>query len=185
MDSNLQDNIFDQINVWMERAEEMTMITYNLKNDIYQTLGNVRSASGGRVCKILPSISIHSSNVYCNGIIIPIARMTTPLSLFRIFLRSPFEAFTREQLVEGVYGHIAPKLRTDRLTGAMNQNIIKLISRTRLIAEEAVNVGPAKWIEWFPYDADRNLWSFYRLTNAYLFEKQKSFMDINSSSGNA
>ena len=177
MNVRWEGNIFDQINMWMERADEMALMTHNLKSEISYAYGKSPAADAPGVCQILPLITIYKNNVYCNGVAIPLARMKTPLSLFRVFLRRPFKAFTRDQLLEKIYGDESPKLRTDRLTLAMHHNLIKLISRTRLIAEAAVNTGPVKWIEWFPYDAENNIWSFYRLTNAYLLEKQAHLQD--------
>ena len=178
-------SIFDQINLWMESAEEMTAITSHLQGEVSFALSKARGGWSPGAARILPSIHLGHGAVICNGVAIRFGRMKTPLKLFRVFLRRPFHAYTREELVERIYGADAPKLRTDRLTRALQQNLIKLISRTRLIAESSVNSGPVKWIEWFPYDPERNHWSFYRLTNAYLLERQDGLTFVQHQDGAA
>ena len=172
MSVSREGNIFDQINMWVQRADQMTAMVGQFQNEIGFQRSSSRPGVSSHVLQILPTIVWVKHSVMCDGVPIPLGRMQTPRKLFRVFLRRPFAAFTREELVERIYGRYAPKLRTDRLNQAMNKNLIKLISRTRLIAETALNTGPVKWIEWFPHDPETNLWSFYRLTSTYLLDMQ-------------
>ena len=176
MDTRFEGNIIDRISTWVQKAEEMSQITHKFKNEIAHTFEHVRGASGAKVCRILPAITVYRNNVYCNGILIPTSRMRTPVELFKVFLQDPLKSYTRDELVQGLLGLTDPHLRCEELARAFSRNITKLISRTRLIAEEAVNPGSIKWIEWFPFDTERHLWSFYRLTNAYLLDKQNNLM---------
>ena len=180
MDTRFEGNIFDRITTWVQRAEEMSLITHKLRGDISHTFAQVRDSRGIGLCRILPTINIHRENVYCNEILIPTARMRAPMELFKTFLKDPLKAFSREELIQGILEQTEPSLRNDLLSEALGRNISKLISRTRLIAEEAVNTGSTKWIEWFPFDSERRLWSFYRLTSHYLMEKQGDLMRVKS-----
>ena len=182
MDSDPNQNIIDKIHLWASCADKMSLQTTRLKEEICRTFHGTSQTPGAFMCKILPSITIFRNNVYCDGMMIPLAGKGRAIELFKAFLRRPLHAFTREELVEEIYGLNTDDPCSQRLTLAMAQNTIKLISRTRVVAERAVNAGSTKWIEWFAYDAERHLWSFYRLTNAYLLAKQNSIMGLQSSS---
>ena len=172
MQGEFERNIIDHINRWMESSEEMSRITGRLKDEINQTFGSHAARPGAAACRILPTITIFKNNVYCDGMLIPTAKKGRAVELFKAFLRRPNHNFTRDELTEEIYGGAGRLPPTSRLTRALQQNTTKLISRTRVIAEQAVNTDTRKWIEWFCYDAERRLWSFYRITNARLLEIQ-------------
>ena len=168
--------IADKVDQWMRCADRMSSQTARLKEEICRTFGDGGETTGVLMCKILPAITLFKNTVYCDSILIPLAGKGRALELFKAFLRRPLHAFSREELMMEIYGRNGGNGRSLRLTLAMAQSTIKLISRTRVIAEKAVNTGSVKWIEWFSYDAECHRWSFYRLTNAYLLAKQNSIM---------
>ena len=176
MDTRFEGSIFERISSWVQKADEMSQITRNLKSEIAHTFEHVRDGRAAKVLRILPAISVYRNNVYCNGILIPTARMRTPVELFKVFLQDPLASFTREQLVSGILNQMDSPERSEETARGLTRNLTKMISRARLVAEESVNPGRIKWIEWFPFDTERHLWSFYRLTNAYLWDKQNSLM---------
>ena len=176
MQSELEKNIIDQINRWMQNSEEMSLLTCRLKDEICQTFGDPGQRPGVPTCRILPAITILKNNVYCDGILIPTAKKGRAIELFKAFLRRPHHSFTREELTTEIYGSRMGSGQTPRLMRALRNNTTKLISRSRVIAEEAVNSNGRKWIEWFCYDAERRLWSFYRITNARLLEIQNNLI---------
>ena len=176
MEADLDKNIIEKINNWVCCAEKMSLHTEKLRNEICRTFSGTNAMPGTFMCKILPTINLYRNNITCDGITIPLAGKGRAIELFKAFIRRPMHSFTREELIAEIYGKKTWAPRTHRMDLALTQNAIKLISRTRALAENTLNTGQTKWIEWFCYDVERRAWSFYRLTNAYLMEKQNTLL---------
>ena len=174
MHLDFEQNLIHQLNQWMKNSQEMTLLTHRLKDEVCQTFDTENLLTESPTCRILPVITVFKNDVYCDGIRIPTAKKGRAIELFKAFLRNPNHSFTREELTNEIYGAPQGQARTARLDKALKHNTTKLISRTRIIAEQAVNTESRKWIEWFCYDAERGLWSFFRITNARLLEIQKN-----------
>jgi hypothetical protein len=172
MEMKVDGDLIQKMGKWVDGVESVLQLSQDLRRDMQlvfePNLDRIRLYG----LKILPTIEIKSDQVYCNGVLIPLARRRLAFCLFRIFLDNKEVMFSREQLVDAVYAALPRENRTQRLALALNQNIIKLISRTRMIADAAVNTHDNKWIEWFCYNSETRLWTFFRLTNSYLNYKQ-------------
>ena len=126
-----------------------------------------------RELQILPRIILLPYAVIVNGLKIPMSRRPVMVKLFETYLKFPLKSFSAEELARYVYlsNHVGDV--SQRRRSSLQQNIVKLISRARELANESVNVQNGIWIEWFPYFAEEERWGFYRLSSHYLAAKER------------
>jgi hypothetical protein len=127
---------------------------------------------------ILPQISFRGTKVFCNGEMADLARRPLCLRLFRAFAASANRTLSKRQLIDFIYEELAPFEKSRRYLESVNQNLTKLISRSRVIAEKKFfNNECTNWIEWFVYDPDIQRWHFYMLKNSYLKKKEQQIQE--------
>ena len=81
------------------------------------------------------------------------------LSLFRAFMMKPGDTeLDRDGLVLGVYGVGAAGVRSPRFLESRRANCVKLVSRARFEAEQALSGEHTDQLEWFPYDPGSRSW---------------------------
>lgn len=119
---------------------------------------------------LLPKIQVFGQGVVCNGARLDLARRPLSLKLFRLFCEKDDMRLSRAELVEGVYDLKGKPLLSERHLESLYVNVVKLVSRTRILATAYLGRGAGKGIEWFGYDADAKVWSLYRLRSEYLSE---------------
>ncbi len=122
--------------------------------------------------RVLPRIKICGDSLWCENRFLSLERRPLTKKLFEAFLVAPEKPLNRDELVAFIYGECFRQGRTDRYRQALSQNIVKLISRGRQLAEEAF-CGKNIWMEWFCYNADRETWSLFRLSHQFLQEKER------------
>jgi len=82
-------------------------------------------------------------------------------SLFEAFIESTSGRIGRDQLVKVIYGRDVYTISQRRRTSDYH-NIVKLISRARLLAKAKLdNTELAEW-DWFPFDSITEEWVFHR-----------------------
>ena len=129
--------------------------------------------------RILPQIYLQDGDIICNGNVIPLGRKPLTQKLFKVFIERQMKPINRKELIEAIYGqqHVS---RSRRYQKAIEQNVLKLVSRARQLADEVVKVSHCRWIEWFYFNNEMNCWEFYRLTNGYLQDKQGQLRELES-----
>ena len=123
--------------------------------------------------KILPKIEIIKKDVYCNGILIKMSSRKLSLALFKVFLESKKDFLGRDDIMRAVYSEDISQ-KSLRYYDSSCHNIVKLMSRARAQANEAINQDGNVWIDFFPYYPHRKQWSFYCLSNKYLLAKERA-----------
>lgn len=117
---------------------------------------------------LLPKIQVFGQGVVCNGVRLDLVRRPLSLKLFRIFCEREDMRLSRDDLVEEVYDLKGKPPISERHRDALYVNVVKLVSRTRILAAAYLGRGAGKGIEWFGYDADSRMWILYRLRSEYL-----------------
>jgi hypothetical protein len=117
---------------------------------------------------LLPKIHVFGQGVVCNGTRLDLTRRPLSLKLFQIFCEKDDMKLSRQDLVEGIYDLKGKPLVSERHREALYVNVVKLVSRTRLLASAYLGRGAGHGIEWFGYDAETKQWSLYRLRSEYL-----------------
>ena len=116
---------------------------------------------------ILPLIQLEGFTLWCNRTPIPYETHPLSIRLFEGLLRDPERPKPSEELIDHVYGHGDLRRASPQFQASANQKFVKLISRTRRIANSVVNAN-APWIDWLWYDSEARLWEPYRLRNTYI-----------------
>ncbi len=121
-----------------------------------------------RAPELLPKIHIIGQTVICNGARLDLSRRPLSLALFRAFSETPSMQLTRPEVVAKIYGVSSGEGISERYLESLYGNVVKLISRTRLLAAGFLARGSSQGIEWFAYDGERRVWALYRLKSEYL-----------------
>lgn len=124
----------------------------------------------------LPVMEFRADQFYCADTCIDVADKPLTRGLFLAFLRHRHQPMSRAALVKHVYRDCFAQAQSDRFMFSLSQNLIKLISRARILADEATNKDE-RWIDWFPYEPISQTWSLYRLTNDYIARCQSMALD--------
>lgn len=171
-DLTFQD-ITRQFDRWVRVTRDTWDLARELNEEIARTFDTGSLQDPLHVMQILPTIRMDCRGIICNGRLIPVARRPLARKLFAAFLMDPIRPLAREELVERVYGLTPAQQCSERCRTSAEQNLIKLISRTRNTADAATNSRENRWIEWFVYNADLAEWNLYRLTHSYLACKER------------
>jgi hypothetical protein len=121
---------------------------------------------------ILPRITVVDRRVLCNGRILDLARRPTTLSLFRLFCAAPRQEVSREDVLRELYGDEVADRASPRYLESLHGNIVKLVSRARILASAFLSQGPERGIEWFVYSPERRSWRLYQLQSDYVARRQ-------------
>lgn len=117
---------------------------------------------------LLPKIQVFGQGVVCNGARLDLTRRPLSLKLFQVFCEKDDMRLSRPELVKAVYDLDDKPLVSERHLEALYVNVVKLVSRTRILATAYLGRGAGRGIEWFGYDAETKVWSLYRLRSEYL-----------------
>lgn len=124
--------------------------------------------------RVLPRVKLCGDTLWCEDEHLSLERKPLTKKLFEAFLRAPEKPLNREDLALFIYNETFRPPRSERYWSALSQNIVKLISRARQLAEETF-CGDVMWMEWFCYNADRETWSLFRLSHSYLQQKERQW----------
>lgn len=124
--------------------------------------------------RVLPRVKLCGSTLWCEDEPLSLERKPLTKKLFEAFLRAPEKPLSREDLAYYIYNETFRPVRSTRYWNALSQNVVKLVSRARQLAEEAF-CGENMWMEWFVYNADRETWSLFRLSHSYLQQKERQW----------
>lgn len=127
--------------------------------------------------RVTPSIKIDQSNLICNSTTISLGpHNNKSLKLFKFFLNYPGTGHSLNELIENIYQISLSEKKTPRYTRALEHNMVKLISRTRHVANRAVNSSKSPWIRWFWHNKTLDKFYLYSLTNRYLVDRQNQIL---------
>ena len=84
------------------------------------------------------------------------------LILFNSFLTSKDHQVSREDLIYRVYGQDVGSI-SERQLECLQHNIVKLVSRARIVLKTSIPSVEGTPVDWFPYDPERGKWSLYRI----------------------
>lgn len=160
-----------KVELCLKAFSHAAKLAEDVKGHLFQL--RMTSFQGDRSQAILPRITIANKNLSCNGVDLDLHRKPLTLKLFQIFLSDHSDHWERDQLVKALYSHINWDSSSRRMKTTMRQNTVKLISRSRLLAEQTFNAAGLNWLEWFNYNAEAGTWSLYRIKNRYLVEKER------------
>lgn len=143
-----------------------------LRDDIYEP--DKLALMSQPTPRVLPRIRICGDSLWCEDETLSLERKPLTKKLFEAFLRAPEKPLNRQELAFFIYDETFRSVRSERYRQAISQNIVKLISRARQLAEETF-CGDNMWMEWFCYNADRETWSLFRLSHGYLQTKERQW----------
>lgn len=146
--------------------------TTRLQPAVFSRLPNSLTMSPKVV--VVPRIDLIGDTLSCEGKSLYLGRKPLTRKLFEVFIRSPNTMYSRDRLVQMIYCESPLAIRSERYRTALGQNIVKLVSRARFLADKTFN-EQEKWIDWFCYDAEKAQWSFYQPTRSYLQAKEALF----------
>lgn len=108
-----------------------------------------------------PAFLIVHHRLVCNGASIDLSRRPIVLNLIRMFIDVGFRPLSREEILIGLYGHVDPGSSTLRFRESMLNNVVKVISRARVILTTNFS-GIGADIDWLVYDHCHKVWHLYR-----------------------
>ena len=86
--------------------------------------------------------------------------------LFQILNKNQPSGVTRDHLIQELYlNGRQPNGISERQRRCYNHNLIKLLSRARSLAKQALPRSRKIPVKWFPYDAETQRWRLFALTN--------------------
>lgn len=116
--------------------------------------------------KIAPDIRLVDGNLSINDRLIFLKTRPMTLKLIKAFLSFDNLEANREQLIKFIYGEENSTFTSDlsgRLSLSLSQNLLKLLSRSRLILNESCEgLYTNKKIEWFPFSSEDKNWKLCR-----------------------
>jgi hypothetical protein len=108
-------------------------------------------------------IYIDETVVYCGDKSLDLSRSDMLLEVFRTFRKFPNQQVDRLTLISHVYFDGKIPNSSIRHLDCLNHNIVKLISRSRKLANETfTDENQLSPYEWFPYDPVSQSWRLYR-----------------------
>jgi len=112
-----------------------------------------------------PKICLQGSHLIINELVIPLATRPKTLVLIEAFLSNSSRKLTRQEILKIVYqNHRSDDDISSRLYFSCYQNMLKLISRSRRLLDQAVNRNMEdNWIEWFVHDKASKQWALYQV----------------------
>lgn len=112
-----------------------------------------------------PKIQLCDGNLHVNDLIIPLRSRPKTLALIEAFMSRPGLRLSKQEIIQLVYqsdgqaGEISPRLQF-----SYYQSMLKLISRSRSLLDQAINQSLSdRWIEWFVHDDLNKQWILYRI----------------------
>jgi hypothetical protein len=111
-----------------------------------------------------PKIVLEESNIRIDNIIISTVHKPLTKKLFEVFLSAPENKQTKLDLMQRIYNESEYSDRSERYRIAMQQNLVKLISRARKLVHESTAQDPnLSHLEWFWFDASLEAWRLYKV----------------------
>lgn len=117
--------------------------------------------------KIKPDIRIEGRTILCDGRKLDLSNREKIFDLFEVFIKSSICFVTRAELLDLLYFTNNVAQHSSRLQSSYNNNLIKLLSRSRIAAVTHFGAKRTIGLEWFVYDSERDGWYFYRISNPY------------------
>jgi len=130
---------------------------------------------GGRVLsvfegnRLVPHIKVVGRNVYCGDLLIPTDRKPLTLDLFMAFIEQPVGLSTLS-LMRRIYCSEYSSDMSRQYKNTLKHNVIKLISRSRNLADEACYNSSYEGIEWFSFNKYTSEWSLLAFRTKYLLK---------------
>lgn len=122
--------------------------------------------------RILPEFRLIEDHLLCDEVALDLSRRPLTKKLVAAFLDRPDQFLNRQELVDIVYSNFGPETKSRRFNEALKQNITKMVSRARALAELRFNQGQEPWIEMFVYIQEEEGWCFFRLKNQYIARRE-------------
>lgn len=117
--------------------------------------------------KIHPRIFIEGRSIFCDGRKLDLSCRAKIFDLFSIFLRSNHHFVTKKELLLLLYNYGYAETLSSRLQTSTNNKLMKLLSRSRIVAASTFGSTRTLGLEWFVYDSRRDGWYLYRISNTY------------------
>ncbi len=116
-------------------------------------------------------IVIDGHRVYCGEKCLDLTKKVKMLALFKVFVSAPNYRLSKEKLVEKIYLRSIDHQPSLRQQICLEHNIVKLLSRARKIAQNALTFPHQKHmsLDWFVYDPYEKAYQLFRLRNKKLW----------------
>lgn len=108
-----------------------------------------------------------SNVVYFNGQAIRLKKRKKIYRLFKVLKESPDHKSDKVSLIKTIYNTPDFQHMSYRQQSCYEHNIVKLISRARKIANQALRNPDHQNLYWFPYDSSTKTWTLYRRKEEY------------------
>ncbi len=100
------------------------------------------------------------------------------MRLCAAFLREPNNSLSRNDIIDSLYASKAKKPFSSRLETSLNNSVVKLINRTKLIISEPFIKENRLLIEWFYFDPNKKKYKLYKIKKSYLKEKEDEILMV-------
>lgn len=120
--------------------------------------------------RVMPHIQIIGRNVYCGSVLIPTDRKPLTLELFSAFIENPPSPLTTASLMKRVYYSDYCSEMSHYYTESLQQKLIKLISRSRSLAESSCRGTEYEGIGWFSYSKYTMEWSLLSFSPKFILD---------------
>jgi hypothetical protein len=119
-----------------------------------------------------PQVVAADLTVSCGGLNLDLTTAEMTFKVFESFLKHPNQRLSRADLVKSVYGISDLHAISFRRQESLKHSVVKLVSRARRAARAAFVSEELKFLEWFPYDTNTNLWRLVRVSDVVLDANQ-------------
>ena len=116
---------------------------------------------------ITPQIELVQSSIICDRRQLDLAKSPKILLLFQLFLHCGTYRFGRRELLQKIYQDSTSSVRSRRFREHHNANLIKLISRARIVTTLSLGGARDHGLIWFPFDSGIDGWHLYQISNRY------------------
>jgi hypothetical protein len=151
-------NIIGEFETWIKATQALANEVQRLQQDLRD-----RYSPSPPIHSDTLSFTMTNAEITCNGIPLKLKNKPLTFKLIAAFVNHELMAISKSDLMNLVYNQSDYEDRSDRFKLAMQQNLIKLISRSRKLMATAIQPIYQGKVDWFWYDGLRETWHFYRL----------------------
>lgn len=115
-----------------------------------------------------PVIEIIEKVIKCDHRQLNLSRCPKLLRLFEVFLESDHSGISRIELIRRIYGMPSSSRFSMRQEQNRSANLVKLLSRARIMATMVLGGPRDVGLDWFTFDASLDGWHLYTITSPYI-----------------
>ncbi|MGE0174434.1 MAG: hypothetical protein AB7T49_16685 [Oligoflexales bacterium] len=149
--------LVSEIEQWVRSTNFITHFITRLRREVGSGL---QPTSNTEVADLRKRIIVEETRIRVDQIVINTSNKPLTKKLFEVFLATPDGKQTKSDLIQKIYHENDYNDRSERYKIALQQNLVKLISRARKLMSDVSSVhSPLKNVEWFAFDPTEEAWT--------------------------